>query len=83
MGTKQKLSFVICIDVNACKSRKRKNFVETFFAIFEKSSITNIMQLKELKISTLLNIMKELKNIPAVTKRNLIALLRMLITGMN
>lgn len=64
-------------------NEERKNFVETFFAIFEKSSITNIMQLKELKISTLLNIMKELKNIPAVTKRNLIALLRMLITGMN
>lgn len=62
---------------------ERKNFVDTFFAVFEKSNITNIMQLKELKISTLLNIMKELKNIPATTKRNLIALLRMLITGMN
>ena len=62
---------------------EKKSFVETFFAIFEKTQITNIMQLRELKISTLLNLMKELKNIPSSTKRNLIALLRMLITGMN
>lgn len=62
---------------------EKKSFVETFFAVFEKSQITNIMQLKELKISTLLNIMKELKNVPSSTKRNLVALLRMLITGMN
>ena len=62
---------------------EKKSFVETFFAIFEKTKITNIMQLKELKISTLLNLMKEIKNIPSSTKRNLIALLRMLVTGMN
>ncbi len=62
---------------------ERKNFVETFFAVFEKTSIQNIMQLKELKISTLLNIMKEFKNVPSSTKRNLVAVLRMLITGMN
>ena len=61
----------------------KKNFVETFFAVFEKTKITNIMQLKELKISTLLSLMKELTNVPSSTKRNLVALLRMLITGMN
>jgi len=61
----------------------RKSFVETFFAIFENTSITNIMQLKELKISTLLGLMKELKNVPTKTKSNLIAVLRMLIMGMN
>lgn len=62
---------------------ERKNFVDTFFAVFEKTSIKNIMQLRELKISTLLNIMKEFKNVPSSTKRNLVAVLRMLITGMN
>ena len=62
---------------------ERENFVETFFAVFEKTSIQNIMQLKELKISTLLNIMREFKNVPSSTKRNLVAVLRMLITGMN
>lgn len=61
----------------------RKNFVETFFDIFKKSEITNIMQLKELKIASLLKIMKELKNVPTKTKQNLIAILRLLITGMN
>lgn len=62
---------------------EKKSFVETFFAIFKKTNITNIMQLKDLKISMLLNLMKELTNIPSSTKRNLIAVLRMLITGMN
>ncbi len=62
---------------------ERKNFVETFFAVFEHSNITNIMQLKEFKISNLLRIMKEIKNIPSSTKRNLIAILRMIITSMN
>lgn len=69
--------------LRAMSEEEKKSFVETFFAIFEKTKITNIMQLKELKISTLLNLMRELKNIPSSTKRNLIALLRMLITGMN
>ena len=40
-------------------------------------------QLKDLKITTLLMLMKELTSIPTNTKRNLVALLRMLITGMN
>lgn len=69
--------------VNAMSFEERKNFVETIFAVFEKSNITNIMQLKEFKISTLLSIMKEIKNVPSSTKRNLVAVLRMLITGMN
>ena len=63
--------------------QERKSFVETFFAIFERTNITNIMQLKDLKITTLLMLMKELTSIPTNTKRNLVALLRMLITGMN
>lgn len=62
---------------------EKKNFVETFFAVFEHANITNIMQLKEFKISNLLNIMKEVKSVPSSTKRNLIAILRILITGMN
>jgi len=69
--------------LNGMNEEEKKSFVETFFAIFEHTSITNIMQLKELKISTLLNILKEIKNVPSFTKRNLVAILRMLITGMN
>lgn len=62
---------------------ERKNFVETFFAVFSQAGITNIMQLKDFKISTLLQLVKNLTSVPAATKRNLIAVLRMLITGMN
>ena len=69
--------------LDSMSESEKKSFVETFFAVFEKTKITNIMQLKEVRISTLLNIMKELKNVPPSTKRNLVALLRMLITGMN
>ncbi len=61
----------------------RKNFVETFFAVFEKSEITNIMQLKDFKISTLLSIMKEIQHIPNKAKRDFVAIIRLLITGMN
>ena len=53
------------------------------FAIFEKMNIQNVLELKELKLAMLLKIMKELTNIPSSTKRNLVAILRMLITGMN
>ncbi len=69
--------------IDDMSDQERKSFVETFFAIFERTNITNIMQLKELKISTLLGLMKEIRNIPSSTKRNLIAMLRLLITGMN
>lgn len=69
--------------LNGMSLDEKKSFVKTFFAIFEKSSITNIMQLKEFKISTLLSILKEVTNVPSSTKRNLVAILRMLITGMN
>ena len=62
---------------------EKKNFVLTFFAIFEKMNIQNVLELKELKLAMLLKIMKELTNIPSSTKRNLVAILRMLITGMN
>lgn len=62
---------------------ERESFVNTVFAVFEKSGITNIMQLKDFKISSLLSIMKEINNIPSNTKRNLVAVLRMFITGMN
>ena len=51
--------------------------------VFEKSHITNVMQLKDFHISTLLTIMKEIKNIPSSTKRNFVAIVRLLITGMN
>lgn len=64
-------------------AEEKKSFVETFFAIFKKTNITNIMQLKDLKISMLLTLMKELTSVPSSTKRNLVAVLRMLITGMN
>ena len=69
--------------LNGMSLEEKKSFVETVFAIFSKSNITNIMQLKDLKITTLLMLMKELTSIPTNTKRNLVALLRMLITGMN
>ena len=46
-------------------------------------NIQNVLELKELKLAMLLKIMKELTNIPSSTKRNLVAILRMLITGMN
>ncbi len=69
--------------IDGMSEEEKKSFVETFFAIFEKTSIQNIMQLKELKISTLLNILKEFTSVPSSTKRNLVAVLRMLITGMN
>jgi len=62
---------------------EKENFVKTVFAVFEKSNISNIMQLKEFKISSLLSILKEVSNVPSSTKRNLVAILRMLITGMN
>lgn len=62
---------------------EKKNFVLTFFAIFEKMNIQNVLELKELKLAMLLKIMKELTNTPSSTKRNLVAILRMLITGMN
>lgn len=62
---------------------EKKNFVITFFAIFEKMNIQNVMELKQLKLSDLLKIMKEFTNVPSSTKRNLVAILRMLITGMN
>ncbi len=61
---------------------ERKQFVETSFAVFEKSKITNIMQLKDFNIATLLSIMKEIKNIPSNTKRNFVAIIRLLITSM-
>lgn len=69
--------------INGMSMEERKNFVETVFAVFEKSNITNIMQLKDFKISNLLNIMKGINHIPSNTKRNLVALLRIFITGMN
>jgi len=69
--------------VKSMTLEERKNFVDTVFAVFEKSHITNIMQLKDFKISSLLSIMKEITNIPSSTKRNLIAVLRMIITSMN
>ena len=62
---------------------EKKNFVETIFAVFERSNITNVMQLKEVSIGNLLAIMKGVKNIPSSTKRNLVAILRILITGIN
>ena len=69
--------------IDAMSIEERKNFVETFFAVFSQSGINNIMQLKDFKISTLLQLVKNLTSVPAATKRNLIAVLRMLITGMN
>lgn len=69
--------------LDGMSEEEKKSFVTTVFAVFEKSNISNIMQLKEFKISTLLMILKEVKNVPSSTKRNLVAILRMLITGMN
>ena len=64
-------------------NEEKQNFVETFFNIFETANIKNIMELKDLKISKLLTLMKGIKNVPESTKRNLVAIVRMLITGMN
>ncbi len=69
--------------INGMTLEERKNFVDTVFAVFEKSNITNIMQLKDFKIAHLLSIMKEFNNVPSNTKRNLVAMLRIFITGMN
>ena len=69
--------------VDAMSEEEKKSFVETCFSVFEKSHITNVMQLKDFHISTLLTIMKEIKNIPSSTKRNFVAIVRLLITGMN
>jgi len=69
--------------LNSMSIEERKSFVETVFAVFEKTNVTNVMQFKDFKISNLLTIMKEIKNVPASTKRNFVAIIRMIITGMN
>lgn len=79
----QKLSLNLQEYISAMSIQKRKDFVQTLFQVLEKSHITNIMQLKDFKISTLLSIMKEFKNIPVSTKQDLVAILRLLLTGMN
>ncbi len=68
--------------IETMNMEERKRFVETSFQVFEKTKITNVMQLKDLKISTLLTFMKEIKNIPSETKRNFVAIMRLLITTM-
>ena len=75
------------VEDEAAMVRNVKNykagFVKSDSNLRPDARLSDVLELKELKLAMLLKIMKELTNIPSSPKINLVAILRMLITGMN
>ncbi len=67
--------------LNEMTQDEKKLFVAATFKVFDNLGITNITQLKDISINRVLNMIKELKNLPQSTKKNLIAVLRMIMLG--
>ena len=67
--------------LNTMSEEERIEFVKATFKVFDNLNITNILELKDISINRILSIIKELKNLPTSTKKNLIAILRLVMLG--
>ena len=68
--------------LDGMSEEERKAFITGFFKIFEKQKLSNIMQLKEYKFTQILSLIKDITGVSQSTRRNLIAILRLLIGSM-
>ncbi len=63
------------------KEQEKKDFVSLLSKICEDLNINNVMQFKNVNISTVINIIKEIKNMPSEMRRRYIEVLKLLILG--
>lgn len=65
------------------KDEEKVTFVTTLFAVFEHLNVTNVMQIREIKLSSIIAFIKELRTIPESTKKHLMDAIKMLISGVS
>lgn len=62
---------------------ERKRFVDTLFQMFANLNITNVMQFRDIRLTSIMAFLKELKAVPDTTKKHLVDIVKMLISGMS